>query len=207
VLVAAVALAPALWKGGFGCRERPQRFAPKWREKLAEEFEPHARETWSAAEPRATPRSLEQPTRVTIHHSAPARKYTRTKVDDVGKTIRAIQRDHQENRGWADIGYHYVIDPEGRLWEGRSNEFIGAHAGSGRLNQKNLGIVLLGNFEIQKPTDAQFELLRDLVKFLRDELGIAADEIHTHNAIRTSAGLGGTKCPGKHLSERLDELR
>ena len=87
VMVVAVTIAPALWKSGFGCRNRPAGVT-RWREKLAAELEPRSRSSWNAAEPRKTPRELGKPTRVTIHHSAGG-KYTREKAEDVAETIRA----------------------------------------------------------------------------------------------------------------------
>lgn len=152
------------------------------------------------------PAEIDMPMHVTIHHSGGG-EFTRIEPDDVARSIRAIQNDHQKNRGWADIAYHYVIDPAGGVWEGRDSHLVGAHAGSSKLNEDNLGILLLGNFEIQQPTNEQIEKLGDLLRLIRELCAIPGSEIYTHNEIRTGAGLAATACPGRHLTSRLKGMR
>jgi N-acetyl-anhydromuramyl-L-alanine amidase AmpD len=142
---------------------------------------------------------------VTVHHSGGDR-YELTARDEVARSIRAIQGDHRDRRGWADIGYHYVIDPAGRVWEGRDGRRLGAHAGPGDLNEGNVGVLLLGNFEVQEPSAAQLATLRALLEALREVCGVAATEIRGHNEVREGAGFGATECPGRHLMARLAEL-
>src|SRR5262245_4307545 len=66
--------------------------------------------------------------RITVHHTATrlASNYSRAAADE----IRKFQLQHQDEKGWADIGYHFIIDPAGRIWEGRSLQYQGAHAGT-----------------------------------------------------------------------------
>jgi len=57
------------------------------------------------------------------------------------KRWRIVQLSHQRERGWADIGYHFGVTPDGQVLEGRGFGVLGAHAkGHNRL----LGVVVLG---------------------------------------------------------------
>src|SRR5690606_5674904 len=86
------------------------------------------RSDWRAAEPlRREMRPMGDVRRITVHHSATLVRST-TEGAAVG-AIRGIQRHHQQHNGWGDIGYHFLIDPAGRVWTGRGLEWQGAHAG------------------------------------------------------------------------------
>jgi len=201
-LLALLVAAPVAFRAGSGCRAP----ATGWRGDIVARLACRPRGDWGAAEPRREPSALVPPTRVTIHHSGGA-VFTRTDATAVGASIRAIQRDHQERRGWADIGYHYIIDPAGGLWEGRDSRHTGAHAGSADLNAGNLGVLVLGNFDLQEPSSAQLATLDGLLELLCAGAGICREAVHGHNEVRTAAGLGPTQCPGRHLAARLDRLR
>jgi hypothetical protein len=85
-------------------------------------------------------------TRITVHHSTkPTSELGRQTSAEVSGEIRDIQTVHMRDEGWGDIGYHFLIDPTGRIWQGRLLEWQGAHA-SGANNIGNIGICLLGNF-------------------------------------------------------------
>ncbi|CEP67902.1 N-acetylmuramoyl-L-alanine amidase domain [Moorella glycerini] len=106
----------------------------------------------------------------------------------------AIFRDyHIHNKGWADIGYHYVIcngngGPDGEIQEGRNIFFTGAHA-SGR-NNDSVGICLVGDFIQGKPTSAQMLALYGLIKDLMRRYPITPDRILAHKEVDQ------TDCPG-----------
>lgn len=99
---------------------------------------------------------------MTAHHTAT----TNDDPDPAGR-VRAIYHYHAVDRGWGDIGYHYLVDEDGRVYEGRwsgeqsaacseggdGSDF--AHDGSGGLvtaahtggsNSGNVGVALLGEF-------------------------------------------------------------
>lgn len=150
---------------------------------------------------------MEPVTRLTVHHTGEPQHWSGQDLDEAGWRMGVYQKAHMERRGWADIAYHYVIDPAGRIWEGRRIRWQGAHAGDRETNRANVGVCLMGNFEIGEPTEAQRESLAELVWWFVREYGISADEIHTHKGIKAKYGLPGTACPGRNLEPYVDRLR
>ena len=76
-----------------------------------------------------------------------------------GLTPEEINRNHI-SQGWGAIGYHFYIRKDGKIYRGRPEESVGAHA-IGR-NRTSIGICLEGNFEEERLTDAQKESLERL---------------------------------------------
>ena len=109
-----------------------------------------------------------------------------------------IQKLHRENKGYADVGYHYLIDENGILYEGRPINVRGAHTGG--FNTGAIGIVLLGNFEEIQPTQAQLKSLKELSRYLKSAYQI------THLAGHQDFQPGETLCPGKNLEPLLPGL-
>ena len=164
----------------------------------------HAARTGPEVDPMGTPR------RITVHHEG--KEFYGTTVGDALREVRNIQSSHQHVNHWADIGYHYVIDPTGAVIEGRPMSLQGAHAGqkdkAGKSpNEGNIGISLLGDFNKQRPTSAQLRSLEQLVAYLRNRYKIPTQEIWTHNEIRLRFGLAATACPGKNLRGIVEEMR
>jgi len=106
-----------------------------------------------------------------------------------------IQHKHTNIKGYADIGYHYVIDENGNIYEGRELMVRGAHTGG--HNTGAIGVVLLGNFDETEPTEAQIRSLRHLSQCLIDKYQI------THIAGHRDFQPDDTVCPGEHLGEEL----
>jgi hypothetical protein len=110
-----------------------------------------------------------------------------------------IQRLHQEEKGFADVGYQYIIDHTGRLYEGRPLNVRGAHTYAS--NHGSVGICLTGNFEEIQPSPAQLATLRQLL----------AELTALFPNIRRLAGHkdfnpGRTLCPGENFYPLLPEL-
>lgn len=83
-------------------------------------------------------------------------------------TVRAIWSYHVNSNGWEDIGYHWLIDPDGiiykgRAWLGENENVLGAHMCG--CNANKLGICLLGDFTDQGPTNEQYSSLIDLITY------------------------------------------
>ena len=79
-----------------------------------------------------------------VHHTVNGNSYSR---GDVPALIRGIYSYHVQSNGWNDIGYNFLIDRFGRVWEGRYGGItkapIGAHAGG--FNTSTTGIALIGD--------------------------------------------------------------
>ena len=164
-----------------------------------------SRTTWRAASPRANRDRMTRINRVTLHHSGT--KFDSLSEEATAGQLRSIQRYHQASNGWADIAYHYVIDPAGRIWEGRDLRWQGAHAGNHELNLGNIGVCILGDYEVQRMSHAQTTSLYRLLQSLRDEHGVPKNAFYTHREIREANHFGSTLCPGHELTLALDRFR
>ncbi len=164
------------------------------------------RKKWRAQAPTGRFDSLGAMGRITIHHQG-GNPFEKDDLAATGDEIRSIQKDHQKTRGWADIGYHLIIDRAGRVWEGRPITALGAHAGNSEANAGNIGIVVLGNYDLQTVAPAQEAALLELISKLCEHWKIPRGEVRTHNEVRTEAGEGKTNCPGMHLAELVKKLR
>jgi N-acetyl-anhydromuramyl-L-alanine amidase AmpD len=128
-----------------------------------------------------------------IHHTATARDKT---------TFAAVKRYHV-SKGWGDIGYHYFITADGKVWPGRSENTIGAHARASSMNYKSLGICLTGNFMKEVPTYEQLQSLHDLLLKLIEKYKISKDNVLGHREVPKAA----TACPGDFLLEWIEKFR
>ncbi len=137
---------------------------------------------------------------ITVHHegAAGAPVY----FSDLASTaarLELIRNAHLQRMTAGDIGYHYVIDRAGRLWEGRDVRYQGAHVKD--HNRQNVGVMVLGNFDIQSPTDAQLDSLRRTVLALRRRYRVTERAIYTHQE------LAPTACPGRALQAKVEQMR
>ncbi len=152
----------------------------------------HPRSAWTqlpVTESASTPMST--PFRITVHHSAMPGDTTDPTTDLLAK----IEREHRKmSPPWACIGYHFIIDRDGEVWEGRPLRYQGAHAHGPERNRGNIGVCLLGNFDrVQVPRPQALALVRVLDR-LRDDHAIARSQIFGHCEIYER-----TECPGRHL--------
>lgn len=115
--------------------------------------------------------------------------------------VDTIRRWHMKDRGWRDIGYHYVIYIDGSVHEGRPLEQVGAHT-SGH-NKDSIGIVYVGGCDAKmkaKDTlnEAQEVAMVNLIKALREEHGELS--LHGHNEFAAKA------CPSFDVQKKFDWL-
>ncbi|MBN1541593.1 DUF1460 domain-containing protein [candidate division KSB1 bacterium] len=130
---------------------------------------------------------------ITLHHSG---------VEYYGEpepktAIRAIQRYHQVEKKRIDIDYHYLIDPDGLIYAGRPETWVG-DTETDYDPTGHLLICVLGNFEIQKPNEKQLAALTALVADKCLTYGILPEQVRGHRQLTE------TLCPGKHLQEWID---
>lgn len=135
--------------------------------------------------------------RLTIHHAGNG-VVTETDRNAVAFRLQNMQTAHLE-RNYGDLAYHFVIDYAGRVWEGRSLAYEGAHVA--HHNENNIGIMVLGNFEKQTPSNPQFAGCDILVNLLRDRYRIRRHRIYGHR------DLGHSVCPGRNLYSHVKQLR
>ncbi|MCA9302750.1 MAG: N-acetylmuramoyl-L-alanine amidase [Phycisphaerales bacterium] len=152
------------------------------------------RSKWTTGEPRlwlADPMGSVR--RITVHHDAISPAPSGAYGDSV-RRLTAIRKGHLGN-GWADIGYHYAIDPSGRVWEARPLVLQGAHVKD--QNPNNIGVVMFGNYENIRPTASAMESLNRLLAHEMARFNIPIRNVYTHRE------LASTACPGRHLQEQM----
>jgi hypothetical protein len=141
--------------------------------------------------------------RITLHHSAENRSNGRAgTLEESKEVVRGIQKFHMEDADhrWGDIGYHFLIDSAGRIFEGRELLWQGAHAG-GVNNNQNIGVCLLGDFRTGRPTDAALKSLALLLDDLMSEYRIPKSRVYPHKQFAV------TECPGPVLTSWVGTLR
>lgn len=126
---------------------------------------------------------------VAIHHSAA--------MLSANETMRGIQREHMELNGWADIAYHFGIDGEGLIYEGRDIWARGASVAG--HNTGTIGAVVMGNFELENPLEVQLSALQLLVNWLAGEYTLS--HLAGHGEFNPES-----VCPGKNMIPHLDTL-
>lgn len=102
--------------------------------------------------------------RMVVHHSAgPA------EPADVKRHIRAIARIHR-SRDLNGMAYHFVIDAYGIVYGTSNIHDITFHSGRTYMNNRSIGVCMLGNFQHANPTDAQIESMKRLIAHYRVKL-------------------------------------
>jgi hypothetical protein len=145
--------------------------------------------------------------KIIIHHTA-----TTKNLDDPMKAIRDIYVWHTLSKGWGDIGYNYIIDQQGNIYEGRfgGETVVGAHAGRG--NHGSIGIAVLGNFQDEDPPEAVVTALTSLV---REKAGLYNIDTEGAGLFRGEAypnvmghrDIMSTSCPGQKLYDLIPLIR
>ncbi|MBS1809804.1 MAG: N-acetylmuramoyl-L-alanine amidase [Acidobacteria bacterium] len=153
-----------------------------------------------------------------VHHTA-----TANDVQDWPAVVRTIWNFHAFTNGWRDLGYHYLIDPNGVVYQGHvgGDQAAGMHFSC--ANTGTMGIAMLGNFTSQAPTEKALKSLKDLLAQKARELrldptavsyhpstGLNLPEIAGHrdaNASKVARVCAGTHCPGDALYALLPAIR
>ena len=110
--------------------------------------------------------------------------------------VETVHRWHLGN-GWAGIGYHFQVDLDGRIWQGRPIDTVGAHTLG--HNSETIGIACRGDFHnvIRQMPARQREALLWLIRHIRGSYGMIPINGHRERA--------ATACPGQFFP--LDEIR
>nr|XP_046266163.1 N-acetylmuramoyl-L-alanine amidase [Scatophagus argus] len=146
---------------------------------------------WGAKAPQGTPIPLSLPLKfLYVHHtyepSSPCLSFPHC-----SRNMRSMQRFHQEDRGWSDIGYSFVVGSDGHVYEGRGWNHLGTHTRG--HNHIGYGVSIIGNYTATLPSRHAMELLRHhLVRCAVDGGRLAANfTIHGHRQM-----VNYTSCPG-----------
>ncbi len=159
------------------------------------------RSTWKARPVRnGSVVAMTRPFRITVHNTADQPAIEQLGEQSPARYLRRIQDYCTGTLKWGDIGYHYLISSDGRIWEGRSMRYQGAHAGNNSLNRGNIGIALIGNFDRDRPAGQQLRSLRSLLGALCQLHDISPDSIAGHRELRD------TSCPGRYLQAALNRM-
>jgi N-acetylmuramoyl-L-alanine amidase len=159
-----------------------------------------------------------------VHHTTGASDYTSAEVPAL---IRSIYAYHTQTLGWSDIGYNFLVDRFGRLFEGRwggmDRPVIGAHTGG--FNTNTVGVAALGDHETSTVPAA---VMTGFGQLLGWKLGLhgadpygrvtltsgggdsnryPAGQTVEFNVISGHRDASYTLCPGQHLYPRLSEIR
>jgi hypothetical protein len=184
----------------------------------------HSRAEWGAEQCPTRGVNYASVRAAVVHHTVTANEYTRSQAP---AAILAICRFHRNTNGWNDIGYNFVVDRFGRLWEARAGGIdeavMGSHAQG--YNSQTTGIANLGTFTSTPQSDAAIAAMARLIRWKLGNHGVRTGG----TARLTSAGgasarypygdrrrfprilghrdTGVTSCPGDQLYFQLAELR
>ncbi|MEU4652847.1 N-acetylmuramoyl-L-alanine amidase [Streptomyces sp. NPDC023723] len=157
-----------------------------------------------------------------VHHSATGNNYTCAQAPSV---IRSIYRYHVRSMGWRDIGYNFVVDKCGKIYEGRAGgvakPVLGAHTLG--FNSNSMGIAVLGTYSTKKPAAAA---VRAIARLSAWKLGLYGMNPRGKTYLKSGGGnlyrkgrnvrlkvISGhrdgfnTSCPGAQLYKKLDTAR
>ncbi|MBT6269856.1 MAG: N-acetylmuramoyl-L-alanine amidase [Phycisphaerae bacterium] len=160
-----------------------------------------SRGSWAQGQP--IPRNMNRmlPVRyITIHHDGMS-KFISTSKNEAADRLEIIRKSHLRRNGgrWGDIGYHFAIDPAGRLWQARPLAWQGAHVRA--KNEGNIGVVVLGNYELQSVNRAQLAAVTSTLQLLMKKYKVPVSKVRTHQE------WAATACPGKSLQQAMVGIR
>jgi hypothetical protein len=151
------------------------------------------RSGWNAAEPRVYKSHV--PIRITVHHEGTKLEVTA----DAARKIKAIQTwGMGPDRNWVDIPYHFLIAPNGQIYEGRNVTTVGETA-TEYDPTGHLLITCLGNLEEQEVQKEQLASLIKLIAYCSKKYNIPYETLATHRDYSKQ-----TTCPGKNLYQHFE---
>jgi hypothetical protein len=182
------------------------------------------RAEWHANEAirRGRPRYADAVHLAIVHHTAGSNSYT---AGQSAAIVRAIEIYHVQGNGWNDIGYSFLVDKYGQIFEGRyggmTRPVIGAHAMG--FNAGSTGVAVIGNYSSATVTPAAKAALVSLLAWKLDlahvdprsrVVRVSAGNPRyppgtavTLNAISAHRDTYPTSCPGASLYAQLPSIR
>ncbi|MBP3193230.1 N-acetylmuramoyl-L-alanine amidase [Natronogracilivirgula saccharolytica] len=174
------------------------------------------RETWGEEHDLSNTanRTVTDVSHLIVHHSA-----GETNADDFAAVVRSYWDFHTHGRNWGDIGYNWLVDGNGVIYQGRafdldgSKDVRGAHFSG--FNSYTMGICVIGNYNQQMPTGDALFSLKEMLAWKSSELEIdplaeayhyGPDEEIYHISGHRDSGVY-TDCPGHQMYDYLPDLR
>ncbi|GII99311.1 N-acetylmuramoyl-L-alanine amidase [Sediminihabitans luteus] len=161
-----------------------------------------------------------------VHHTAGSNSYS---TKDSAAIVRGIYAYHTGSRDWPDIGYQFLVDKGGTIFQGRRDAIhdlpIGAQAGG--YNTQTIGVSAIGNYETAAPSSAMLSSIERLLGWKAYEHGLdptgrttlltggstgsntraPAGTRVSVNVIQGHRDTNGTACPGRYLYAKLPAIR
>jgi hypothetical protein len=172
-----------------------------------------SRLSWGSPEPYDSPRwtpEYRPLNRIIVHHTV-------TTADaDSAATVRAIWYYHANTLGWGDIGYNYLVDQWGNIFQGRwyddnyafatNQDVVGGHAYGN--NYGTSGIAAIGDFTNTDPSNSLLHYIGELAAYKGGpyQLNPAEGTTYGGNLVGHRDVLS-TACPGQRLYDKLQTIR
>lgn len=167
---------------------------------------------------------------IVVHHTAGTNSYTASQVPGI---LQAIYRLHTNGNGWCDVGYNFLVDKFGTIWQGRTGDMtkpvIGGH--SRGFNTGSVGVSLMGQFQpgasgvpaSGQPTTAMLDSAARLIAWQASLHGLnprgtvsvtslgndkyPAGRVVSLPVINAHRDNGATACPGDTMMAKMAGLR
>lgn len=147
-----------------------------------------------------------------VHHTVNANNYTEAQVPGI---LRSIYAYHVKSRGWSDIGYNFLVDRFGRIWEGRYGGIDKAVVGAHTLGYNDYAFAMsaIGNFDVVQPPEVMLQAYGALFAWKLGLHGVNPASMSqqvgskTFPAINGHRDAGSTACPGRYLYAKLATIR
>jgi len=189
-----------LSKGHIDCQKPSYIPSYEWREGLADPI---------------SGRTKHEVNHIVIHHSA-----TSNTAKNYTNVVRNIYLYHTEVNGWDDVGYNYLVAPDGTIFQGRDDEGLGEEdnikgAHFCGKNSGTMGICMLGNFMNDFPSDSCLNSLESLLswKAFKEQMDVMGKSRHPDQSSPFLEHICGhrdgcaTACPGDSAFTVLNKLR
>jgi hypothetical protein len=159
-----------------------------------------------------------------VHHTVSANEYA---PEDVPAMVLAMCRYHRNSHGWNDLGYNFLVDRFGRIWEGRAGgvdkPVVGAHTEG--MNTQSFGVSNIGTYSDVPVSEEAMQAMTRLIRWKLPLHGqptsgpvtvvsnggsgshFAAGEQATLDRISGHRDANATSCPGQVLYDQLPDLR
>uniref|UniRef100_A0A3F2YX68 Peptidoglycan-recognition protein n=1 Tax=Anopheles farauti TaxID=69004 RepID=A0A3F2YX68_9DIPT len=153
-----------------------------------------SRDVWNAQPPKLIEHFAGPIPYVIIHHSyIPAACYSGLQCI---AAMQSMQRMHQDVRQWNDIGYSFAVGGDGRVYQGRGFNVVGAHAP--RYNNRSVGICLIGDWVADLPPKNMLAATQTLIEY-----GVRQGIIAQNYTLLGHRQVRSTECPGDRLFEEI----